>query len=98
MLRQKPYLFLVVMLALSLLTPALGQRVSSGVVVWPTRSGCDYFIVSSNLGYAVLQLFLGSVREPESFDNITGEFERFGFKDVTNVTKRVQYRVWVEDF
>lgn len=89
---------LVAVIVLAFVGAAWGQRASSGVVVWPTKSGCDYFIVNTPMGYAVLQLFLPSIQEPERFDNIMGSFERYGFVDVVNTTKRVTYRIWVEDY
>ncbi len=85
-----------IILALGLF--AWAQSVSVGVVVYPTRSGCDRFIVYTDMGYAVLQLCSIAIREPEEGDVIVGPFESFGFQSVLNVTKGVQYRVWVDNY
>lgn len=75
-----------------------GARISRGVVVYPTRPGCDYFIVSTTSGYALLQLWTITLYEPKNGDEIVGAFEVYGFKEVTNLTQKVTYRVWVEDY
>ncbi len=87
------------LLLLSLMLLSLAEaRVSWGVVVYPTRQGCDYFIVSTPSGYALLQLWYATIYEPELNDEIVGEFEAYGFRDVLNLTQKVTYRVWVEDY
>lgn len=80
------------------LAPWAEARVSRGVVVYPTRPGCDYLIVSTPSGYALLQLWTLTLYEPETGDEIVGEFEAYGFKEVLNLTQEVTYRVWVEDY
>jgi hypothetical protein len=85
--------------ALQALTPqAQGMGVKRGVVAYPTLSGCDYFIVATNMGYSLLQLWSFTVFKPQKGDIVVGELESYGFKDVINLTRNVTYRVWVEDF
>lgn len=80
------------------LAPWAEAKVSQGVVVYPTRPGCNYFIVRTISGYALLQLWSLTLYEPETGDVIVGEFEGYGFKEVINLTQDTTYRVWVEDY
>ncbi len=88
---------LVFLLAL-FLTSALGQKVVQGIVVIPPKTGCDYFIVGTPMGFALLQLWTVTIFKPEEDDIIVGDFESFGFKEVINLTQRRTYRVWVDDY
>ncbi|RIH88971.1 hypothetical protein [Calidithermus roseus] len=80
------------------LFPWAEARISRGIVVYPTRLGCDYFIVSTPSGYALLQLWSLTVYKPKTGDEVVGEFETYGFREVINLTQEVTYRVWVEDY
>jgi hypothetical protein len=59
-------------------------------------SGCDYLVVETRTGYAVLEWFGGN--DPDKGDMIVGNFESFGFKDVLNETSEAAIHIWVEDF
>jgi hypothetical protein len=90
-------LFLSIFLIFSFL-PQGKARVSEGVVVYPPRLGCSYFIVYAPMGYALLQLWSFTAYEPQEGDLIVGEFESYGFKEVINLTRKISYRVWVDDY
>lgn len=64
------------------------------VVAYP--AGCDYYIVETNSGYALLEWFGGN--DPSEGDVLVGDFERYGMKTIYNVTADRETRVWVEDF
>ncbi len=59
-------------------------------------SGCDYFLVETAQGYAILEWYGGN--DPDKDDLIVGDFERYGLKTVYNATDDAEIRVWVEDF
>jgi hypothetical protein len=69
--------------------------VARGAVVVTIR-GCDYYAVSSPLGYAILEWYGGGL--PAKGDVIVGTFEQYGFQDLYNVTQDQETRVWVEDY
>lgn len=75
-----------------LLGTAFGGK---GIVVYK-KSGCDYFIVETIMGYALLEWYGGS--DPDEGDIIIGNFESFGFKDIYNLTADSELSVWVEDY
>lgn len=68
---------------------------AKGEVVYK-KSGCDYFIVETVMGYTVLEWHGGN--EPDIGDIIVGDFESYGFKDIYNLTADSELRVWVEDY
>jgi hypothetical protein len=68
---------------------------AKGEVVYK-KSGCDYFIVETYMGYALLEWFGGN--DPDEGDVIVGKFESYGFKDIYNLTADSELRVWVEDY
>jgi len=68
---------------------------SKGVVVL-NKSGCDYFIVETTKGYALLEWFKGS--DPDVGDTIVGAFEKYGMKNVHIINKDRETTVWVEDY
>lgn len=68
---------------------------AKGVVVY-YKSGCDYYIVETNMGYAVLEWYGGN--DPSKGDVLAGDFESYGMKDIYNLTADSETRVWVEDF
>jgi hypothetical protein len=66
-----------------------------GVVVhYP--SGCDYYIVQYNKGYAVLEWYGGS--DPSQGDTLVGNFGGYGMKTISNLSRNSETRVWVEDY
>ena len=68
---------------------------AKGVVVFKKR-GCDYFLVETTQGFALLEWYGGS--DPDVGDTIVGDFESYGFTDVHNLTSDAELRVWVDDF
>lgn len=79
---------------LLLLVPCTGLS-SQGEVVYRV-SGCDYFIVETYSGYAVLEWYGGS--DPDKGDNLAGSFESYGMKTIFNTDRDTELRVWVEDY
>ncbi|QIK80891.1 hypothetical protein G7069_04310 [Lysobacter sp. HDW10] len=77
-----------------LLAPTLAFA-AKGVVVY-YESGCSYFIVETNLGYALLEWYGG--HDPSKGEIIAGDFESFGFKNVYNLTADRETKVWVDNF
>lgn len=80
--------------ALLLLFPSL-VFAAKGVVVY-NRSGCSYYIVETNLGYALLEWYGGN--DPNEGDVMDGDYESYGMKTIYNVTADSEARVWVEDY
>ena len=80
---------------LVLLTAAQIVMAAKGVVVLK-KSGCDYFLVETTVGFALLEWYGGN--DPDVGDTIIGDFEAYGFKDVHNLTSDAELRVWVDDF
>ena len=64
------------------------------VVSYP--SGCDYFIVETSSGYALLEWFGGN--DPSEGDVVVGDYESYGIKDIFNVSRDTEIRVWVEEY
>lgn len=92
--RIKKYLFRYAMvLVFTIFTSAAFAQ--KGEVVFK-KSGCDYFIVETNMGFALLEWFGGN--DPDKEDVIIGDFESYGMKDIYNNTAESKLRVWVEDF
>ena len=83
-------------LILVILTLASTTMFAAKGTVVTTIRGCDYYVVSSPLGYAILEWYGGVV--PTKGDTIVGDFESYGLKDVYDVTKDAETTVWVEDF
>jgi hypothetical protein len=83
-------------IALSILvlhpTNALSAK---GVVVY-YKSGCDYYIVETNIGFALLEWYGGN--DPSEGDIIVGDYESYGMKDIYNLSADAETRVWVEDY
>lgn len=59
-------------------------------------SGCDYFLVATAKGYALLEWYGG--QDPDKDDIIVGGFEEFGMHDVYDTTADEEVTVWVEDY
>ena len=59
-------------------------------------SGCDYYVVETNMGYAILEWFGGN--DPSTGDVLVGDYESYGMKDIHNLTVDSESRVWVEDY
>lgn len=59
-------------------------------------SGCDYFIVDANQGYAILEWYGG--HDPDSGDLLIGAFETYGMHDIIDDTADENLTVWTEDY
>ena len=68
---------------------------AKGVVVY-YKSGCDYFIAETNMGYALLEWYGGY--DPNKGDVIAGDIDSYGMKDIHNLTADQETHIWVEDF
>lgn len=81
--------------ALSLWAVAFPAFAAKGVVVY-YRSGCDYYIIESRSGYALLEWYGGN--DPDEGDVIVGEFERYGLQRLHNLTRDQETSAYVEDY
>lgn len=77
-------------------TNKLSPHLSTRGVVALRKRGCDYFVVATGMGYDLLEWYGGS--DPSEGDELTGEFERYGFHDIYNITAGRELKVWVEDY
>jgi len=84
--------FIIILLFTSFIGTAFAAK---GEVVYK-KSGCDYFIVETNIGYAILEWYGGN--DPDEGDIIVGNFESYGFEDIYNLPADSDLRVWVEDY
>jgi len=89
----KPILKLVA--AVSLLLVPVAVFAAKGVVIL-YKSGCSYYIVETNMGYALLEWYGGN--DPSKGDVLVGDFETYGMKDIYNLSADAETQVWVEDF
>lgn len=60
------------------------------------ESGCDWMIVETELGFALLEWYGGN--DPSEGDILIGKFEEYGMKDIYNATADAELKVWVEEF
>jgi len=84
----------LVLLACLLLASASAFAVKGVVVLY--KSGCSYYIVETNMGYAILEWYGGN--DPSRGDVLVGDFETYGMKDIYNLSAEAETKVWVEDF
>ena len=82
-------------LVTSMLLASAAVFSAKGVVVL-YKSGCSYYIVETNMGYAILEWYGGN--DPSRGDVLAGDFETYGMKDIYNLTADSETKVWVEDF
>lgn len=82
------------LVACLLLAPAAAFAAKGVVVLY--KSGCSYYIVETNLGYAILEWYGGN--DPSRGDVLAGDFETYGMKDIYNLSADAETKVWVEDF
>ncbi|WP_417667551.1 hypothetical protein [Pseudidiomarina sp.] len=68
---------------------------AKGVVAY-YKSGCSYYIVETNMGYALLEWYGGN--DPSEGDVLVGDYESYGMKDIFNISADSETKVWVEDF
>jgi hypothetical protein len=65
--------------------------------VYKRISGCDYFVVSSARGYALLEWYGGS--DPDKGDTVSGVFETYGMHTLrVNDDEDDTVKVWVEEY
>ena len=89
---KKTIPLIIALLLFTSFSPALAAK---GVVVLH-KSGCDYYIVKTNNGYAILEWYGGN--DPSEGDVLVGDFETYGMKDIYNLTADDETSVWIEDF
>ncbi len=80
-------------LGIMLVSPAVAAA-AKGVVVY-RKAGCDYFIVETNMGCALLEWYGGD--DPNEGDILVGDYESYGTKDIYNLSTDSELRVWAED-
>jgi hypothetical protein len=68
---------------------------STGSVVY-SNYRCDYFIVESMSGFALLEWFSGA--QPDAGNVLIGQFESYGMPTLFNRTSGSTVTVWVEDY
>ena len=78
-----------------LLTFSLSVNAAKGVVVL-YKPGCDYYIVETTMGYALLEWYGGN--DPSEGDTLVGDYESYGMKDIYNISADSETKVWVEEF
>lgn len=83
------YAFVALLLAASPAFAAKGE-------VTKRVSGCDYFLVETNKGFALLESYGGN--DPDEGDKLVGNFESYGFKRIRNDTADRELKAWVEDY
>jgi hypothetical protein len=70
---------------------------AQGTIVSATGSECsDYFVVSTDNGYAILEWYSGPM--PATDDKVVGDFDHFSFEDISIVPGGGRMHVWVEDY
>lgn len=74
--------------------PALVNAAKGTVVYY--KSGCDYYIVETNMGYVILEWYGGN--DPSEGDVLAGDYETYGMKAIYNISASSETKVWVEDF
>lgn len=67
----------------------------TAVVVLRLR-GCDYFLADGPNGLYLLEWYGGY--DPERGDDLFGDINGYGFRDVFYITKRREGRVYVDDY
>jgi hypothetical protein len=73
--------------------PAAASTVKSVIVYKACRS---QYVAENSMGYVFLEWYGGS--DPEPGDVIIGELNSYGFKDVYNLGKDQEMRVWIDDY
>jgi hypothetical protein len=87
--------FLPAALGIFLLT-VVRVDADAGIVVLEDTPGCDFFVVATRNGNALLEWY-GGVMSIWKGDEVYGDFESYGFTDV-EIAGRGEMRVWVEDY
>lgn len=84
----------VVVIMCLLIAPGIADAAKGTVVL--TKSGCDYYIVETFSGYAILQWYGGSY--PSQGDILGGDFDSYGMKTLYNVSSGSETKVWVDSY
>jgi hypothetical protein len=66
-----------------------------GVVAFRIK-GCDYYPVITTGGISILEWFGGY--DPDKDDQLVGEIETYGFKNVILLPNERESRAWIEDY
>jgi hypothetical protein len=82
-----------VVLSIGFCTPTFA---AGGLVVLEDTPGCDYFVVATANGYALLEWY-GGVISIWQGDEVYGDFENYGMTTV-HIRGRGDMRVWVDDY
>ena len=72
---------------------AVAAFADEGAVV-AIQPGCDFFAAESPNGIAVLEWY-GGIR-PDMDQKISGDFNQYGFHDITVVPPGMRMHIWVE--
>jgi len=91
---KKAGLLCLFVVLVALCVPSIAQASKGSVVLY--KSGCDYYIVETNMGYVLLEWFGGS--DPSEGDILVGDYESYGMKDIYNLSADAETKVWVEEF
>lgn len=84
-----PFVILTISILFTLIYAGKGD-------VTHTLSGCDYFLVETSNGFALLEWYGGN--DPYIGDIVVGAFESYGMKEIYNTTAEQELNVWVDDF
>lgn len=84
---MKKYIFALVALVPSLLLATKGEIV---------HENGDYYVVDTGRGCAVVEWYGGDI--PSEGDELVGNLDSYGFKDVYNISSKRKTRVYVEDY
>ena len=60
------------------------------------KGGCSYFIVETNMGFAILESYGGN--DPSEGDILVGDYESYGMKNIYNRTADAELKVWVDNY
>ena len=68
---------------------------ASGIVAF-YKSGCDYYIVSTNQGFSLLEWYGGYY--PAEGDKLIGNMTTYGMQTLVDQSTENETTAWVEDF
>jgi len=92
--KLKAYFRIFAFLCLFIVCPSI-VLAGKGIVVYKDYD-CDYFLVKTSSGYAILEWYGGS--EPEVGDILIGNIDSYGFKNIYNKSRGSKLRVYVEEY
>lgn len=78
-------------ISLFLATAGSGLFADKGTVVMEHN---DYYIIDGDRGYSVVERYAGPLFE---MDDILGDLNSYGFKDLYNLSRSSETRVYIED-